>query len=114
MTKAELKLLKPLTQKISLYIPTNVEGKIIDNSDMTKKAASFFSDLFGGASVMKISGVWNGWNGVTFEDINLVYSFAEELDDESIDEVFQFAADMKKEMRQEAVSVEINNALYLI
>ena len=106
-------------QRIAVYIPSTVNA--VENSgelaeQITNRAAEKMSVLFGGATIQPAEGSWiSDEHGYIKESVNIVYSYTDEQ------KLEQFAADVhalavyvRDVMKQEAVSVEINNALYFV
>ncbi|MDO7486494.1 hypothetical protein Q5O89_12935 [Peribacillus frigoritolerans] len=48
------------------------------------------------------------------EKVTIVYSFTEKLDKNKINEVVAYAKNLKKEMKQSSVSIEVNGKMYFI
>ena len=103
---------------ISLIIPSTVDVNIkIDPSKFVRKTLAFCGEIFGGAtSTTKASGVWNSdAEGLVNEDVYIVMSYT--TDDtlkEHLDEVFEFVRNMKEDLRQEKMAMEINKKLILV
>ena len=103
---------------ISLIIPSTVDVNIkIDPSQFVKKTLAFCGEKFGGAtSTTKASGVWNSdAEGLVNEDVYIVMSYT--TDDtlkEHLDEVFEFVRNMKEDLRQEKMAMEINQKLIIV
>jgi hypothetical protein len=103
---------------ISLIIPSTVDVNIkIDPSQFVKKTLAFCGEKFGGAtSTTKASGVWNSQGeGLVNEDVYIVMSYT--TDDtlkQHLDEVFEFVRNMKEDLRQEKMAMEINQKLILV
>ena len=106
-------------QRIAVYIPSTINA-VDDSGDLaqaiTNTAAEKMSALFGGSTVTPARGGWiSDEHGFIEESVNIVYSFTDEQ------KLEQFAADVHAlavyvldAMKQEAVSVEINNTLYFV
>lgn len=105
-----------LDQRIAVYVPaTDNANEAVNNDAMVKKCAALLSDLFGGATIQESRGAWlSEKHGLILEDTTVVYAYctADGLRDHA-EKVEAFALDMKAAMHQEAVSVEVNNALYI-
>lgn len=105
-----------LDQRIAVYVPaTDNVNQAVNNDAMVKKCAALLSDLFGGATIQPGRGAWmSDAAGLVLEDTTIVYAYCTEegLRDHAAD-VEKFALAMRDEMHQEAVSVEVNNALYI-
>lgn len=106
-----------LDQRIAVYVPaTSGVSTACDNSAMVEKCAALLSELFGGATIQPGRGAWvSETAGLVLEETTIVYSYttAENLE-KYVGKVEAFAMDMKAAMKQEAVSVEINNCLFLV
>ena len=107
-----------MQNRVALYVP-GTSGAV--NSDpalaarMVEEVAERLSELFGGATISLAAGAWvSEQYGLIREDVTIVYSYAEELTEQALLEVRRMADEIKTGMEQEAVSVEINGALYLI
>lgn len=105
-----------LDQRIAVYVPaTDNVNQAVNNDAMVKKCAVLLSNLFGGATIQPGRGAWlSDVAGLVLEDTTIVYAYctADGLRDHAAD-VEKFALAMRDEMHQEAVSVEVNNELYI-
>ena len=108
-----------LDSRAAIYVPSTIDGNKAASGlaeKMVEQTAARLSELFGGATISLAAGAWmSAEHGLIREQITIVYSYctAEQLDQHT-DEVIEIAEHIKEEMRQEAVSVEINNALYFV
>lgn len=109
----------PMQNRVAVYVP-GTSGAV--NSDpalaarMVETVAARLSELFGGATISLAAGAWmSAEHGLIREDVQIVYSYctSEQLE-QGAEDVLTLAHMVKREMEQEAVSVEINGALYLI
>lgn len=107
-----------MRNRVALYVP-GTSGAV--NSDpaladrMVEEVAARLSELFGGATISLAAGAWmSAEHGLIREDVQIVYSYADALSEQALREVRRMADEVKSAMGQEAVSVEINGALYLI
>lgn len=106
-----------LQEKISIYVPSTLEvNKVVSNKKYVEKVLIELSTLFGGATSQNASGSWysNDLDCLVIEDITIVYSFSDNLDNEKIDTVLGLCEWLKMEMSQECISLEINGKLYFI
>lgn len=106
-----------LTSKVSIYVPSTTDVSVtIDTSSWVAKVASTLSSYFGGATSTEASGFWvSDKDGLVREKVTIVYAYCTSSDLELRQaDVLALAEEMKAELKQEAVSVEINNELYLI
>jgi hypothetical protein len=103
---------------ISLIIPSTVDvNTTIDPSEFVKKTLAFCGEKFGGAtSTVKASGVWNSdAEGLVDEDVYIVMSYTtDNALKEHLDDVFEFVRNMKEDLRQEKMAMEINKKLILV
>lgn len=108
-----------LPHRVSIYVPGTV-GVAEQNSEaareMVERVAGQLSTWFGGATSTAASGFWVSEQvGLVREAVTVVYANTteEELEQRGQD-VLALALDVKRVMEQEAVSVEIDGALYLV
>jgi hypothetical protein len=102
---------------VKIYVPgTMGTAQTTDNAAYIRRAAVFLSGAFGGATAQETTGYWlSDVAGLVEEKTTIVYSFcnAESLT-AAADSIVEFCETMKKELIQEAVSLEVNGVLYLI
>lgn len=108
-----------LSFNVKIYVPSTVdvnkEGTNLQKY-FVNKGLSLFSSYFGGSTAYKAIGAWNSNNlGLVTEKITIIESYCspENLEN-NIENVLNFAREIKSEMKQEAVSLEINSKLYLV
>ena len=79
-------------------------------------AVARLSELFGGCTISAASGCWmSDASGLVREDVRIIYANAAPGEiAKHADEILSIARTIKTEMKQEAVSIEVNNTLYLI
>ena len=97
--------------KVSIYVPsTNDVDVPVDNSEQVKSVIAELSELFGGATASNALGGWVCENGkLLLERVTVVYSFcSSEKLDEYAERIIGICERLKKEMSQEAVTLEIN------
>ena len=106
-----------LDQRVAIYVPaTDNVSEAVDNAAMVESCAEMLSNFFGGATIQPGRGAWvSERDGLVLEDTTIVYAYctAEDLQKHAA-EVEAFALAMKRDMHQEAVSVEVNRELYII
>lgn len=108
-----------LSERVAIYVPGTCGPATADAAladSMTARAAARLSELFGGATISVAAGAWmSDTHGLIREAVNIVYSYCTpaQLNDHARD-VLALAQEVKREMAQEAVSVEVNSSLYLI
>ena len=117
MTNKRLEKLQPLRHRVAVYVPgTNGVNTAADNARYVKMAAATLSNLFGGATATPAIGYWmSDAAGLVEEKTTIVYAYAAGEDlERKLDTVINFCADMRGDLRQEAVSLEIDGSLYFI
>ena len=108
-----------LNNRVAVYVPSTVDAATADAAaaeKMTENVAAELSQLFGGATISLAAGAWVSADfGLIREDIKIVYSYCsnEQLEKFAPD-ILRIAEHVKREMSQEAVSVEVNNNLYFV
>ena len=103
--------------QVSLFIPTTVDvDKAVDTSIDVQRTLEFLGSRFGGATTNEARGVWNSADsGLVAETIHIVKSYATQHDlDTHLQEILNYVEQMKAELKQEAMAVEINQKLMLI
>lgn len=106
-----------LPQRVALYVPgTQGPATATDNAAQVERVAREFCEMFGGATAQQSTGYWmSDTAGLVREAVTIVYAActAAQLR-EHLPDVLQLAQQIKQDMAQEAVSVELNGALYII
>lgn len=106
-----------LPQRVALYVPgTQGPATATDNAAQVERVARRFCEMFGGATAQESTGFWmSDTAGLVRETVTIVYAncTAEQLR-EHLTDVLTLAQQIKAEMQQEALSCELNGALYII
>lgn len=106
-----------LGSKVTVYVPatTNV-NETFDNSGHVDKTASLLSECFGGATSSPAIGYWlSSSAGLVKENTTVVFAYASEADlTNKIDTVVEWCENMKKDLSQESIALEINGEMYFI
>lgn len=106
-----------LSQRVALYVPsTQGPDTATDNAAQVERVAAEFSRMFGGATAQESTGFWmSDTAGLVRESVTIVYAncTADQLRDR-LPDILTLAQQIKQDMAQEAVSVEINGTLYII
>lgn len=113
----KLKFKFDLSCKVSIYVPaTKNVSEQVDNSDQVRWVIKELSSMFGGATASQAVGGWVCESGdVVLENTTIVYSFCKEKDlQENFERVLGICEQIKEEMSQEAVSLEINGQLAFV
>ena len=112
-----LKFKFDLDCKVSVYVPSTVDvNKEVDNKEQVKQVITELSQMFGGATATEAVGGWVCDSGETvIEKGTIVYSFcnSESLQKHFAD-VYGICERIKKEMSQEAVTLEINGQVKFV
>jgi hypothetical protein len=106
-----------LPQRVALYVPgTQDINHATDNAAQVERVAREFCGWFGGATAQPSAGYWlSDSAGLIREAVTIVYAActADQLR-ERLPDVLTLAQQIKQDMAQEAVSVELNGTLYII
>ena len=106
-----------LQSQLKIYVPSTVDiNKQTDNTEWVDKTIGLFGDLFGGGTCMDALGIWKATSGELIkEHVTLCYVFCSESDlKKHIQRVYDHCLDLKYNLKQESVALEINGDLYLI
>lgn len=117
MMNARLKNMFSLKSKITVYIPATVDiNKKINNKEYVDRAATLLSDCFGGATSTDALGYWTSPTaGLVKEKTTMVFAYAGENElKENLDKVIDFCENLKVEMAQDAVALELNGEMFFI
>lgn len=106
-----------LPQRVALYVPgTQDINHATDNAAQVERVARDFCGWFGGATAQESTGFWmSDTAGLVRESVTIVFAActAAQLR-EHLPDVLQLAQQIKAEMQQEALSIQIDEALYII
>lgn len=106
-----------LPQRVALYVPgTQGTATATDNAAQVERVAREFCGWFGGATAQPSAGYWlSDSAGLIREAVTIVYAActADQLR-ERLPDVLTLAQQIKAEMQQEALSIQIDEALYII
>lgn len=106
-----------LSHKFSIYVPSTMDtNKETDNQKQVKETLSFLSSLFGGATNTDGFGAWiSEAAGLVTEKVSICYAYCSLIDKyKHIKKVKEFARNLKNEMGQEAVALEIDGKLLFV
>ena len=112
-----LKNMFKLSSKITVYIPSTTDiDKEIDNSAYVDAAATLLSNCFGGATATNALGCWTSpTKGLVKEKTTLVFAYCTTDDlNEHIEKVVDFCKNIKAELKQDAIAMELNGEMYFI
>lgn len=106
-----------LNEKISIYIPStiNVNQKIDTQKNVTEVSKKL-ATLFGGSTAMKTNGNYISNDGILVtEEITIVYAFCSSEDlSKNEDAILTICNNLKNELKQECIALEISNKLFFI
>ena len=100
-----------MDNKVSIYVPSTVNiNQRINNNKQVMDTIKQMSLLFGGATSYKCTGGWVADNSeIVTERVNIVYSFCSKKSlQDNLPKVINICQQIKKDMQQEAVTLEIN------
>lgn len=113
----QLKMIFDLDCKVTVYVPSTFDiDKVADNSAIVEKVQKDFSDWFGGCTATDAVGCWVMMAGkLVTESVRLCMSFctSEQLKIH-IEDVLSLCEWIKKTMKQEAVTLEINGQVKFV
>ncbi len=104
-----------LSHVASIFVPSTVDiDKAIDNSGIVRSILGQLSEKFGGASTTQVQGAWlSDSAGLVVENVTRIFCYATER--EALhDAFFNLAEELKSELSQEAVLIDIDNIGYLV
>lgn len=104
-------------RQLSIYIPTTLNiDQPIDTTKYVKESLELFGNLFGGATKKTAEGVWKSAElGLVNEEVYIVttYSNSEKIN-LYMDEIINYAREMKIQLQQEAIAIELDEKLFLV
>ncbi|MFD0869916.1 Protein of uncharacterised function (DUF3574) [Chlamydia abortus] len=108
-----------LSHVIKIYVPSTVKGNIPITEEAQQRfvdeALTNFSEWFGGATAVDGEGAWVDKDKTLIkENVTIVYAFAEKLDKKLIDQVVAYAKQLKEDLAQSSVSLEVDGKMYFI
>ena len=114
---SKLENLFKLSSKVTVIVPaTKNINEEIDNTPYVDKVASLLSDLFGGATATTTLGYWKSPTmGLVKEKSTTVFAYCNQSDlENNIDKVIDLCQQLKKELTQDAIALEINGEMYFV
>lgn len=114
---AKLQNMFKLSSKVTVYIPSTTDiNKTIDNSEYVNQCASLLSECFGGATSTPALGYWmSNTVGLVKENTTMIFAYASESDlQANIEKVIDYCENLKTELSQDAIALEINGEMYFI
>nr|DAV83531.1 MAG TPA: Protein of unknown function (DUF3574) [Caudoviricetes sp.] len=114
---SKLQNLFKLSSKVTVIVPATINiNEEIDNTIYVDRVASLMSDLFGGATATTTLGYWKSPTaGLVKEKSTTVFAYCSENDlQNGIDKVIDLCTELKEELKQDAIALEINGEMYFI
>lgn len=114
---SKLQNLFKLSSKVTVIVPATINiNEEIDNTVYVDRVASLMSDLFGGATATTTLGYWKSPSaGLVKEKSTTVFAYCSENDlQNGIDKVIDLCIELKEELKQDAIALEINGEMYFI
>ncbi len=105
------------SNNIGIFIPTTINVNIsADTTPYIDMTLNFLGERFGGATSEEAKGIWSSEEvGLVGEKMFKVHAYATSKDlKKFMDEIIEFVKTIKKELKQEAMAMEINQKLTLI
>ena len=112
-----LKFKFDLNCKFAVYVPSTINvNESVDNSKYLNYVLKELSILFGGATSTPARGAWVTESGETvIEKIDIVYSYCtSEQANSHFNKVIEICEYLKKELSQEAITLEYNGQVKFI
>lgn len=113
----QLKFKFDLSSRVALYVPGTINvNETTDNEQQVKKVLTAFCGWFGGATASDARGGWLSQSaGLVIENVTIIYAYCKENDlAANFDKIIDLAAEIRDEMHQEAVTLEINGQIAFI
>lgn len=112
-------VLTKFSHRVAVYIPgTNgldtlaSDGQVADGLNYV---VGNVTKAFGASTVIDGFGTYEADNGtIVREPVKIVYAFCNDVNDETVEQVFGWALFVKEYFLQECVAVEIDNELFLV
>ena len=114
---ARLKNAFQLKGHITIYVPSTTDiNKTIDTTEYVEKTASLLSRCFGGSTSTEALGYWQSATaGLVKEKSTMVFSYCSESDiEKNLDDVIDWCEQMRYELKQDAIALELNGIMHFI
>lgn len=108
---------KRLNKIVKIIVPSTIDVNIeIDNEKYVNDTLIFLSEIFQGATSEIAIGAWKAASGeLVREDVNICYSYCDaQTLDNNFHKLLKYCESMREELRQECISLIVNNELHLI
>lgn len=104
-----------LSHVASIFVPSTVNvNQTVDTSQIVNGILAQLSSQFGGASMQDVTGAWlSDSSGLVVESIKRIFCYGP--DREELFAVFSsLAQELKEELTQESVLIDVDNVGYLV
>ena len=100
-----------MNHKVSIYVPIVKLGQ-----EHTSIVARRMASMFGGATIVSAKGIWlNDKQESVYDDIDIVYSYCDAMAlDEQKEDYTLACVELRQELKQDCISLVIDETLYLI
>ncbi len=105
------------THELAVYIPTTLNvDQNFDTTSYVQQTLSFLGERFGGATSSQAQGVWDSEEaGLVSETVYIVRSFVTQPEiDQHLNAVLDYVAELKTELKQEAMALEVDQKFMLV
>jgi hypothetical protein len=105
-----------MIHSVAVYVPSTLDvNQSANNAAQVADTLARLSGIFGGCTASDVKGAWiSDTSGLIVENVTICKSYASSLGDGELEEVYSIANQIRMDMRQEAVSVEIDGTLYFV
>ncbi len=117
LANSKLKNMIELSSRLTVYVPSTINvNEKIDNKKYVDATASLLSNFFGGATSTNAQGYWISPSmGLVREKSTMVFAYCNESSlDSHIDEIVTYCEQLKRDLQQNAIALEINGKMYFI
>jgi hypothetical protein len=114
---SKLNNLFKLSSKVTVYVPATINiNEQIDNTKYVDSMASLFSECFGGSTSSAALGYWTSPSaGLIKENTTIVFAYCAEADlQKNVEKIIDACTELKEELKQDAIAMEINGEMYFI
>lgn len=107
-----------LSSKVAIYVPSTINvNQAFDSTQKVEETLRFMGSKFGGATSVKARGSWVNQfdSSLVIEDITICVSYTnQETLEESIEDLKKYCIEMKEQLQQQSIAIELKDSLYLI
>ena len=106
-----------LSCSVKIYVPSTINvNENFDSQEWVDRSLQLLSSEFGGSTASKALGAWVSSKGeLVKENVTMVFSYANQAQlESSIEKIYDFCLQMKMNLSQEQIALEVNNELYFV